>query len=206
MTQAAVEQQDKKRTKLKGNLVFLSKFFQQGLRIASVWPSSKALSKATVTHVDWDKAKVIVELGAGTGPVTEVIISKLKPHTRFISIERDEDLYNIVAERCAGLPNVEVLHRDAADLEKILQERGIEKVDYIISCLATPSLPEPVRDSVWQSVRKYLSPHGVYSNITEFPLIYWKYYKSFFHDVDFKFVPVNFPPAGVYHCRAVREA
>lgn len=205
MTQAAVEQ-DKKKSKFKGNLVFLGKFFQQGVRIASVWPSSKSLCKATVKHIDWDKAKVIVELGAGTGPVTEVIVANLKPHTRFITIERDEDLYNIVAERCAGMPNVEVLHRDAGDLEKILQERGIEKVDYIISCLATPSLPEQVRENVWQSVRKYLSPHGVYSQITEFPLIYWKYYKNFFHNVDFKFVVANFPPAGVYHCRTLREA
>lgn len=205
MTQAAVEQ-EKKTSKLKSNFVFLGKFFQQGVRIASVWPSSKSLSKATVKHIDWEKAKVIVELGAGTGPITEVIINNLQPHTRFITIERDEDLYSIVAERFAGMPNVEVLHRDASDLEKILQERGIKEVDYIVSCLATPSLPEPVRDSVWQSVRKYLSPQGVYSNITEFPLIYWKYYKNFFHNVDFKFVPVNFPPAGVYHCRAVREA
>ncbi len=203
MTQAAVEQE--KKNKLRSNFVFLGKFFQQGVRIASVWPSSKSLSKATVGEVDWDNAKVIVELGAGTGPITEVIIQRLKPHTHFIAIERDKDLYNIVRDRFAGMPNVEILHNDAADLDKILQARGIEKVDYIISCLATPSLPEPVRESVWQSVRKYLSPHGVYSNITEFPLIYWKYYKNFFHDVDFKFVPVNFPPGGVYHCRAIRE-
>jgi phospholipid N-methyltransferase len=53
-------------------------------------------------------------------------------------------------------------------------------------------------------VRKYMPAHGVYSNITEIPYLYWKYYKTFFNDVDFQFVAINMPPGGVYHCRAMR--
>ena len=55
-------------------------------------------------------------------------------------------------------------------------------------------------------VRKYMSPHGVYSNITEIPFWYGRHYKGWFEYVEFQFVPVNVPPGGVYHCRAIMGA
>jgi hypothetical protein len=85
-------QQNRRRdSQIKSNLLFLGKFLRHGTKIASVWPSSKMLARATIKEVDWEKAKVIVELGAGTGAITEEIIARLKPHTKFLAIERDAD-------------------------------------------------------------------------------------------------------------------
>lgn len=193
-----------KPNQIKSNFLFLGKFFRHGITIASVWPSSKSLCKATIKEVDFAKARVIVELGAGTGPITDMVISKLQPHTRFIAIERDADFAKILRERFSGLSNVEIVHADVRDLEKILRARGIKEVDCFLSGLPTPTLPEPVRMSMLACVRKYLSAHGVYSNITEVPYIYLKYYRSVFKDVDFQFVAKNLPPGGVYHCRTMR--
>jgi phosphatidylethanolamine/phosphatidyl-N-methylethanolamine N-methyltransferase len=199
MTQRTV-----KPNRIGSNFLFLGKFLRHGITIASIWPSSKSLAKATVKEVDFDKAKVIVELGAGTGPITDVIIQRLKPHTRFIAIERDADFARILHERFSGLPNVEIVHADVRDLETVLRDRGITEVDFFLSGLATPTLPEPVRLGMLACVRRYMAEHGVFSNITEIPYIYWKYYKSLFHDVDFQIVVANMPPGGVYHCRAMR--
>jgi phosphatidylethanolamine/phosphatidyl-N-methylethanolamine N-methyltransferase len=196
----------RKEATLRSNFVFLGKFLRHGTKIASVWPSSKFLSRATIREVDFDKAKVIVELGAGTGPITDAVISKLKPHTRFLAIERDKDLLKILQDRFSGLHNVEIIHADVRDLDALLKARKIDKVDYFVSGLPTPSLPEGVQRRMLACVRKYMPAHGVYSNITEVPYYYWKYYKAYFKDVDFQFVPVNMPPGGVYHCRAMRQA
>lgn len=190
--------------KLEHNVLFFRKFLKHGITIASIWPSSRTLSKATIKQIDWDNAKVIVELGAGTGPITDQVINRLRPHTRFIAIERDVDFAKILRQRFSGHKNVEIVQGDVRDLEKILKSRGIEEVDAFVSGLPTPSLPPGVRKRMLVSVRKYLSPNGVFSNITEVPFIYWRYYKSVFHQVKFDFVMRNMPPGGVYHCRAMR--
>lgn len=194
----------KKREKFKDNLLFFSKFLKHGTKIASIWPSSPQLARATIKKVDWAKAKVVVELGAGTGPITEAVIAKLKPHTHFIAIERDKDFAKILQERFSGMSNVEIVCGDVRDLSNILKERGIKHVDYFVSGLPTPSLPPAVRKRMFASVRKHMAPGGGYSNITEIPLLYWQYYKKFFKHVHFDFVPVNMPPAGVYHCKSIK--
>ena len=89
-------------------------------------------------------------------------------------------------------------------LDTILKARGIKKVDYFVSGLGTPTLPEGVKKRMLASVRKYMPAHGATSNITEFPYYYLRFYKKIFKDVDFKIVVVNMPPAGVYHCRAMK--
>ena len=193
-----------KKNSIKSNFLFLGKFFRHGKQIASIWPSSRSLSRATIREIDWDTAGTIVELGAGTGPITEEIIKRLKPQTRFITIERDADFFKILQQRFVNLPNVEIVHADVRNIDTILRERGIDKVDYFISGLPTPSLPEHVRRRMLVSIRRYLSPQGCYSNITEIPLIYLGYYKNLFKHVHFQFVPANMPPGGVYHCRGCK--
>ncbi len=72
--------------------LFLSKFLTQGTAIASVAPSSRWLSETAVRHIDWTKALTLVELGAGTGPITQVLAKRSSPDCRVIVIERDPDL------------------------------------------------------------------------------------------------------------------
>jgi len=192
------------KTSLKHNMLFLSKFLRHGTTIASFWPSSKALSRATIKQINWDKAKVIVELGAGTGPITDQIIKRLKPHTKFIAIERDRDFAKILQQRFACHKNVVIVQADVRDLDNVLKSHGITAVDAFISGLPTPSLPLPVRKRMLASVRRYLVEGGVFSNITEIPFWYWNYYKKVFKHVSFDFVAINMPPGGVYHCRACR--
>jgi phosphatidylethanolamine/phosphatidyl-N-methylethanolamine N-methyltransferase len=159
-----------------------------------------------VKQVDWANAKVVVELGAGTGPITEAAVAKLQSHTKLIAIERDGDFAKILQQRFADHPNVVIVQGDVRDLEKILKARGIEKVDAFVSGLPTPSLPKSVRRRMFVAIRRYLAPNGVYSNLTEIPYWYLRYYKNVFHQVKFDLVVRNFPPGGVFHCRAMRGA
>lgn len=191
----------RKKASIKHNFLFLSKFLRHGVTIASVWPSSNTLCKATIKQVNWNTAKVIVELGAGTGPITDHIIRNLQPHTTLIAIERDKDFLKILHERFAGHSNVHIIEGDVRNLDGILKRMKITHVDAFISGLPTPTLPAPVQMRMLASVRRYLVAGGVFSNITEFPFYYWKYYKKYFKQVTFDMVFRNMPPGGVYHCR-----
>ena len=191
---------------LRHNLLFLTKFFRHGTRIASVWPSSRFMAAASLQSIDWNQAGVIVELGAGTGPITQQALQRLRPHTRFIAIERDRDFVRILRQRFTGRPNVQIIHGDVGDLAAILAAQGIARqgVDHFVSGLGTPSLPEEVQRRMFAAVRDYLKPHGVFSNITEVPWFYMRWYKAMFEHVSFQLVALNMPPGGVYHCRMLR--
>ncbi|MDR3635268.1 MAG: methyltransferase domain-containing protein [Isosphaeraceae bacterium] len=190
---------------MKDFFLFLGKFFKHGTAIASLAPSSPWLSRATVRNVDWANAKVVVELGAGTGPITKVLAEKAPPGCRVIVLERDPDFARLLKERFQHLPNFEVIEGDVRDLARMLDERGIQQVDYVISGLPVPSFPKDLQRDLFRVVRQVLAPGGTYNQITEMPLVYWRFYGKFFHDVKFAFEPRNFPPAGAYFCRGVKE-
>ncbi len=185
--------------------LFLGKFLRHGTAIASLAPSSRWLSEATVRNLDWEKSRVIVELGAGTGPITRVLARRALPHTRVLAIERDPDFVRVLTEKFAGHPQLEIIGADVRDLGGILKERGIESADAIVSGLPVPSFPKELQLDLMRVVRATLAPGGFYNQITELPWVYLRLYRRFFEDVRFVFEPRNIPPAGAYYCRGPRE-
>ena len=196
----------KRKGRFSHNILFLRKFFRHGVKIASVWPSSRFMALATLNKISWSTARTIVELGAGTGPITAQIIERLSPNTQLLVIEYDADFVKILQDRFHGQSNVHIIQGDVGTLGDILAAHGIgpHEVDYFVSGLATPTLPEPVRHGMFDAVREYLNPQGFFSNITEFPWYYLRHYRQWFGDVSFELVPLNMPPGGVYHCRSIR--
>jgi phosphatidylethanolamine/phosphatidyl-N-methylethanolamine N-methyltransferase len=185
--------------------LFLSKFLTQGTAIASIAPSSRWLSHATVRNIDWGQARVLVELGAGTGPITRVIAERACSDCRVIVVERDVDFVRLLHARFGNRANFSVVEGDVRDLKSILAERGITTVDHVISGLAVPSLARDLQRELFRTIRDVLRADGTFNQITELPWLYWRFYLRFFEDVQFTFEPRNLPPAGAYHCRGVRD-
>lgn len=190
---------------MKDSLLFLGKFLKHGTAIASLAPSSPWLSRTTVRNIDWDRTKVLVELGAGTGPITKVLAEKARPDCRVVVLERDPDFARILRERFRGYSNFDVVEGDVRDLTSILERLGISQVDAVISGLPVPSFPKDLQRDLFRAIKKILVPDGTYNQITEMPWIYLRFYRKFFQDVQFAFEPRNFPPAGAYFCRGVKD-
>src|SRR5436305_4206451 len=121
--------------------LFLGKFLTQGTAIASLAPSSRWLSRTSVRNVDWAQADVLVELGAGTGPITRVLAAKARPDCRVVVVERDPDFARLLRERFGGRANFDVVEGDIRDLVAILADRQIAAVNHVISGLPVPSFP-----------------------------------------------------------------
>ncbi|MFO0960400.1 MAG: ornithine lipid N-methyltransferase [Isosphaeraceae bacterium] len=184
--------------------LFLGKFLRHGTKIASLAPSSPWLSRATVQNVDWPNARVVVELGAGTGPITREIAARAHPDCRVLALERDPDFARLLRERFQAQPNMEIIEGDVRDLAAMLADRGIARADYVISGLPVPSFPKDLQRDLFRAVRAVLSSEGTYNQITEIPWVYMGLYRKFFDEVRFSFEPRNFPPAGAYICRGPR--
>jgi phospholipid N-methyltransferase len=179
-----------------------SRFFKHGTTIASFAPSSKYLARATVGGIDFESARCIVELGAGTGPITTELLRRVRPHTKVVVVE-------LMPEFCdrlrAKFPTADIVEGDAAHLDKLLADRGISEVDHVLSGLPLPSFPAGLRDSILSSTARCLAPGGTFRQLTNMPWVYWKMYRGYFEDVRFRMVPLNLPPGGVYVCRGYRE-
>jgi phospholipid N-methyltransferase len=181
--------------------LMMKAFWKKGRSIASFAPSSRFMARKVTHGIDFDTAKCIVELGAGTGPITAELVRRIQPHTKLLVIELDPDL-------CARLktrfPKVDVVQGDACHFDRLLADRGIEQVDHVCSGLPLPSFPVDLRDAVLATSARMLAPGGTFRQLTVMPLIYYRLYCRYFTDVKFGFVPMNLPPGGVYTCRGYK--
>jgi phospholipid N-methyltransferase len=184
--------------------LFLGKFLRQGTAIASLAPSSPWLSRTTVRNIDWSKANVLVELGAGTGPITRVLAEKAAPGCKVVVLERDADFCRLLRERFENRDGFQIIEGDVRDLASILADRGIGQADHIVSGLPVPSFPVDLRQALFRVVSQVLRPEGTFNQITELPWVYLSFYRRYFESVEFIFEPRNLPPAGAYFCRGVK--
>src|SRR5829696_5416341 len=184
--------------------LMMKAFLTQGKRVASFAPSSRFMARKILDGIDWTKTRTIVELGAGTGPITAAMVKAARPDTKLVVIELDPTLCGRLRDRFRDTPNVEVILGDATRFGELLAERGIPKVDHVLSGLPLPSFPATARDAVLEVSAKTIADGGTFRQLTVMPMIYYKLYRRYFEDVRFRFVPFNLPPGGVYVCRGYR--
>ncbi len=182
--------------------LFLMKFLAKGRTISSAVPSSRALVEGVLKLVDFNRPATIVELGAGTGPVTEQILDRIGPQHRFVAVENDHDFCAVLRRR---FPETPLLEMDATCVAEPLSRMGIHKVDYVLSGLPTPSLPKRSVINLWRWLRGALGPNGLFVQITVAPLFFKPFYDRLFERVEYRMVWRNVPPGGVYYCSRPRQ-
>src|SRR5579885_3460216 len=165
--------------------LMLRKFAQHGTSIASFVPSSRFLARMTCKGIDYDAARCIVELGAGTGPITQELVRRIRSHTRLVIVELDPDFCKRLR---AKFPGADIVEGDAAQMDKLLADRGIKRVDHVLSGLPLPSFPAPLRDAIIASSARALAPGGTFRQLTNMPWVYRGLYRGYFGDVRFKLV------------------
>jgi len=176
----------------------LRKFVGNARSVATVAPSSRFLSRAILRGIDWSKTRCVVELGAGTGPITEHLVKTAPPGVRLVINEFDPDFCRLLKSK---FPTADVIEGDARALGAMLARRGINQVDYVLSGLPLTHFSESDRAAVIDQTGALLSPDGEFRQLTTAPWLYRGLYRRYFRDVSFKLVVRNVPPGGVYYCR-----
>jgi phospholipid N-methyltransferase len=176
----------------------LRKFLTNAKTVATIAPSSRALSRATLRGVDWQNTKAVVELGAGTGPITTELMKVVPPHVRVVVNEFLPEFCQALRQK---IPGLDVAEGDARSLTEMLAERGISQVDYVLSGLPLTHFAPGDRDAIIDQCGRLLAPAGEFRQITTAPWLYRGMYRRYFREVSFRLVPWNLPPGGVYYCR-----
>lgn len=166
--------------------------------VGSVLPSSRFLSSKMLAPIDFSNAKVIVELGPGTGVFTKALLKAMPADTHLVVIELNDSFFNNLQKQLKH-PHLHLVHGSAADLDQIIQDLGFEKADYILSSLPLSNFPKELRTAILNSCQKALPANGKYIQF-QYSRGLKKMYGDFFKQVEIQYTALNFPPAFVYTC------
>lgn len=175
--------------------VFFSSWLRAPLKVASIVPSSRQLGAAIARQIDPARPGWVVELGAGTGPVTEQLLARGIAPQRLLVLERDPILCGFLRER---YPEPVLVEGDAFKLPEILAHHGVDRVHSVVCGIPLLSMPKPDAAKLVAACRDVLGPDGqlyqyTYSLFSPLP------YREFglkVHRV--KRVLANIPPASVW--------
>lgn len=166
--------------------------------VGSITPSSKFLMRKMFAPINFSKADVILELGPGNGVFTKGLLSKMNKDSKLISFELSKSFceyinHNIKDDRL-------ILVNDSAEkVENFLNNRGITKVDYVVSSLPLAVIPKEIKHKILDNCVNLLNKDGRYIQF-QYSLNAKKLLKTKFKNVEYKFTPINIPPAFVYQC------
>ncbi|MGX1756546.1 class I SAM-dependent methyltransferase [Streptomyces lydicus] len=172
-------------------------------------PSSRQLAAEVAVPVPESGDPVVVELGPGTGAFTSMIQELLGDRGRHLAVEINPRLASALDGR---YPRVEVLNAEAAELPRLLAERGLPAADVVISGLPWASLPRLVQRTTLESVHEVLSSQGAFTTFGYVHAARLGSARRFRRMLGSSFEEVvagrtvwgNLPPAFVYHARRPR--
>lgn len=171
---------------------FLSAWAHNPRTVGAIAPSSKKLSETIASFVERSD-RWVVELGAGTGPVTSALLRHGVEPSRLLVVERSPRLADILKKR---FPNAQVVEGDAADLGGLLGERDIGRVGTVVSSLPLRSLPKTVGRRIVKEIDRVLADDGKVIQFTYDPRR-GDFYSEHFQRTDHRWVLSNLPPARV---------
>ena len=178
--------------------LYLRSFVRRGLNVASLVPSSRWTAQQMLHGIDFKRAEVVVELGAGTGAVTASLLKASRGYCRAIIVERDAAFCERLAER---FPHAEIVAGDALELPEMLNRLEVSQIDHVLSTLPINWLPAEQRDHFFKSICRYLRVEGSFRQLTHMPWVQRSVFRKHFADVSCPLVLRNLPPAGCYVCR-----
>ena len=147
----------------------ICRFFFRYLRnpsgVGAVCPSSRFLARKMVGSAKGvvGKNDVVVELGSGTGAITEFILSELNSNfKKLYCVEFDSHCTQVLAEK---FPEAEIVNDSAENIVKILAD-DIKDLKCVISSLPLLSLPEESVDNILHAVETSLPKGGLFVQFT----------------------------------------
>lgn len=140
---------------------FLREFARSPWQTASVAPSSTALAAEMTSSVPVDGEPVVVELGPGTGAFTRAIADRLGGRGHHLAVELNPRWAELLTQRH---PAIDVVCADTAELPALLAERGLTRVDAVVSGLPWVAYaPGPTGRGLHAMIVDALAPTGVFT-------------------------------------------
>ncbi|HEX8839360.1 MAG TPA: methyltransferase [Sphingomicrobium sp.] len=175
---------------------FLRGFLKNPVMVGSIIPSSRVLIDKMLGPVDWANTKLFVEYGPGVGTFTKPILERLAPDATLVTIDTNADFTRYLKEQIDD-PRLVAVTGSAADVEKIITDRGFTQADYILSGLPFSTLPPGVGDAIAEATSKVIRKGGAFL-VYQFSPKVRDFIQPHFAPIKRGFEWINVPPATLF--------
>jgi phosphatidylethanolamine/phosphatidyl-N-methylethanolamine N-methyltransferase len=139
LPQSHRQPQKKVPIKLDDEARFLRSWIERPLVTGAVTPSGKLLAKTMAAFVDPRLPGPIVELGPGTGPVTDALVARGIEQERLVLVEFNPDFCRLLKAR---FPRATIIQGDAYDMRTTVSE--LVETPAVATISSLPLFTKPV--------------------------------------------------------------
>jgi len=137
----------KRGIRLDDEVRFLRSWIERPLTIGAVTPSGKVLARTMARYVDPNSSGPVVELGPGTGPVTEALVAAGVEPSRLVLVEFNPSFCRILRAR---YPEATLVQGDAYSMRRLLETLLLQPAAAVVSGLPLVTKPIKMR---WRLIR-----------------------------------------------------
>lgn len=131
---------EKKQLRFDDEVRFIRSWFEKPLATGAVTPSGRVLARAMARYVEPEVSGPVVELGPGTGPVTEALVEHGVDPARLVLVEFNPIFCQMLQAR---FPTATVVQGDAYALRRTLANVVRQPAAAVVSGL--PLFTKPLR-------------------------------------------------------------
>lgn len=142
---------------------FIRSWLERPLVTGAVAPSGKILAQTMASYVDPRRPGPVVELGPGTGPVTDAMIARGIAQERLVLVEFNPDFCKLLARR---FPRATIVQGDAYDVQESLEGVVDEPCAGVVSSLPLFNKPPEQRLSLLSQALGMLEPKAPFVQFT----------------------------------------
>jgi phosphatidylethanolamine/phosphatidyl-N-methylethanolamine N-methyltransferase len=156
------------------------------------------------SYVDLSREGPVVELGPGTGPVTQALLEHGVPPSRLLLVEYETPFCDLLRQR---FPGVEVIQGDAYGLKQTLAGRVEGPVASVVSSLPLLNQAEPDRLRLLDQSFDMMDAGGLFIQFTYglfSPMPLKRHPNGSVFAAECSQVWANIPPARVWRYRRTR--
>lgn len=142
---------------------FLRSWIEKPLTTGAVMPSGKALARTMAAYVDCDSEGPVIELGPGTGAVTQALVERGVDPARLVLVEFNSTFCRMLRGR---YPAATVVQGDAYRLRHLLASTVQRPAAAIVSGLPLVTKPPRTRLRLISDAMALLAPHAPFIQFT----------------------------------------
>lgn len=130
-------------------LTFVRGALRSPTEVGTIFPSSRYVAREFTRGIDMEANPAVLELGPGTGALTEHLHETMSRPERYLGIEQDGAYVRVLRER---FPEMMFVEDSAADMIDHLEDVEFDELDLIVSGLPFATLPESVLARIYNGL------------------------------------------------------
>ena len=177
-------------------IAFLRGFLERPKEVGSIIPSSRWMERRITRTAEIATAKLIIELGPGTGGTTKALLQAMGPDAQLLAIEINPSFCELLTQTIRD-PRLIVHEGSAADIPEALAKHDLGAPDVVLSGIPFSTMPKELGLSILQSVKDSLAPGGRFVAY-QFRDVVHTLGKQVFGAANVQLELLNVPPMRVY--------